>query len=161
MDKIISGRDFARRVGVSDAALRGYLKRDDFPCRRSPPWQLADVGKVAAWRQGLQEDRASDQPKTAQAGQVTVAAKLETMLFTRAKRKRLVGQLVDRAILESAVDAFEQLLARSFDELERSLPANLAGKDPASIEQTLHDRFIVLRHNLANTSTLSLDISQS
>ena len=58
--KIVSIRKLAQKVGKSHTAVRSWLKHDEWPFRRTPPWDLADVPTIREWAADtLHEDPAA------------------------------------------------------------------------------------------------------
>lgn len=57
-------------IGVSRQTITQWIKRADWPVRRSAPWSSADVHKIREWRKGLSgaAEREADQADTVDAG---------------------------------------------------------------------------------------------
>lgn len=97
---------FAEAIGVAKSTFSRYLRRDDFPARRSPPWGLQDLAIVQRWRAAcLQEDRArlyDDPPEP--------AARSDFPL-TVADARRAMRDLLGRKLYgELTRDDFESLI---------------------------------------------------
>jgi hypothetical protein len=157
MPTTTSGRQLAAELGIGESTVREYLKRPDFPVRTSPPWSSAEVAKIRAWRQTLQEDRAGDGKADPSSTAVNTGYKLERMLLTRAQRKKLEGFLIERRLLDAALEGLTKLFVQSLDDMERALPTELAGKDPGEIERLLRLRFRATRESLAGRKLLELE----
>src|SRR5688500_13006407 len=101
-----SQRQLAQAVRVSQAAVSGWTRRPDWPFARRGPW---DVAKVKSWAANLQENRAADGDAGGKSGKVTTALRRERMLHERLKRKRLEGTLVERRLLDAALEELAKL----------------------------------------------------
>jgi hypothetical protein len=157
MATINSGRQLAAALGIGESTVREYLKRPDFPVRRTPPWPAGDIAKIAAWRKELQEDRAEATKSDPSATAVSTGYKLEQMLLTRTRRRKLEEALIDRRLLDAALEGLSKLFVQSLNDLERALPAELAGRDPGEIERLLRLRFRATRESLAGRKLLELE----
>jgi hypothetical protein len=163
MPKALSGRALAKALNVSDSTVREYLKREDWPVkRRSAPWPAADVATIAAWRTMLQEDRSrSVEPETGPDGRPVVNVdrilKTARAKLVTAQYKRLEGSLVDRRLLDAALEALAKTFVKELEEAERALPQQLAGREPGEVERVLHDRFRSMRESLAGRKMLELE----
>ena len=158
MAAIESGRKLALELGVSQKTVREYLARADWPVGRTPPWGPKDVAAVRAWRASLQEDRSDDEAQdNGKARAVSLGLKLEKMLHERVKRKRAEGSVVDRALLDRALEAMARLFVSSLEELGRALPLQIAGLDPGQVEKVVKDRVRVIREQLASRQVIELD----
>lgn len=153
---IDSGRKLAAELGVSQKTVREYLARPDWPVKRSPAWSPADVAAVRRWQATLQEDR-RDVDADATAAKVNTGLKLEKMLHERVKRKRAEGSVVDRVLVDRALEALARLFVGSLDELERSLPLQIAGLDPGQVEKVVKDRVRSIREQLAGRQVIELE----
>lgn len=125
----------ADALGVTKGTLSKYLRRDDWPVRRSRPWGDADVEAARKWRLGLQDDR-SEKAKPAAPGTSKIAeqkARAQAVKETHNARKAKVE--ADRAeqlvmptdTFELAVAAMARLFRRQLDELVASIPHRLDG----------------------------------
>ena len=138
--------------------MREYLARADWPVGKAPPWGRGDVQRVRAWQATLQEDRGGDDGEgDGKARAVNLGYKLERMLHERVKRKRAEGSVVDRALLDRALEALARLFVSSLDELERALPLQIAGLDPGQVEKVVKDRVRSIREQLAGRQVIELD----
>ena len=52
--------EFHKVLKVSKSTMSRYVHRPDWPVKRRPPWNRADLKAVQRWREGLQENRADD-----------------------------------------------------------------------------------------------------
>jgi hypothetical protein len=50
---------FQRALAVAKSTMSRYLRRSDWPVRRTAPWNTEDLATVQRWRVGLQENRAA------------------------------------------------------------------------------------------------------
>lgn len=154
---IDSGRKLALELGVSQKTVREYLARPDWPVRKAPPWPAGDVERVRKWQATLQEDRAAEDEGEGKARTINLGYKLERMLHERVKRKRAEGSVVERALLDGALEALAKLFVASLAELERSLPLQLAGLDPGQVEKVVKDRVRSIREQLASRQVIELE----
>ncbi|MGH7178597.1 MAG: hypothetical protein ACREJC_14565 [Tepidisphaeraceae bacterium] len=68
---------FARALGVSGPTMSRYVRRDDWPVTRAPPWTAANLATVQRWRGELQEDRARDNREPSVAELAEIRAMIE------------------------------------------------------------------------------------
>jgi hypothetical protein len=158
MAVINSIRALANAVGCDEKAIRRAIAQPGWPVRRSAPWTATDATKVNAWRATRQEDRASGEIDSAQAGKVNTGLKLERMLLTRAQRKRLEGELIPRNLLDAALEGLSKLFVQSLDDMIAAMSVALAGKDPGEIEHLLKDRVRTIRESLHGRRLLELEV---
>lgn len=156
-------RELAAAVGRSQPAVLKWIRHPTWPFGATGPW---DVAAVKKWAAGLQEDRAADAAAPSNGGaapqdlglaqKVALAAKNENMLFTRAKREKLQGTLVSRELLDGALRGLARMFVAGLDELERSLPYQLAGRSAAEIEKIIAERIRAQRAQLAGQTVIEL-----
>ncbi len=147
-----SQRELAAAVGLSQPAILKWIRHEAWPFPATGPW---DVKKVQAWAAGLQEDRAK--PITGAGEKINQAWKLEKTLHERVKRKQREGQLVDRSLLDRALEAVTKSYVDALGELERALPLQIAGLDPGQVERIVRDRVRGIREQLASRQVIELD----
>jgi len=154
---IKSGRALAKALGVGESTVREYLQRAEWPVKRRAPWSATDLQRINAWRRQLQEDRGGSASSDDDTVKINKHLKLESMLLKRTQRKKLEGTLVEKHLLDGALEGLAKLFVQTLADLERSLPPELAGKDPGQIESCLHARFRAARESLAARQLLELE----
>lgn len=126
---------FAEALGVTKGTLSKYLRRDDWPVRRTRPWGSADVEKARQWRLGLQDDR-SDKAKPPMPNGAALAEQKQRAVTLReahrARREKVAADLAEKSVIkveifEGAVAGLARLFRQTLDELVASLPHQLDG----------------------------------
>lgn len=157
-------RGLARKCGVSDAAVRKWLKRPDWPLARKPPWSDAQIEKIADWRQTLQDNRAS--PSADQVSlddgvemshlQAKALYERERALEKQLKREMLARTLIHRDTLDGALGGVARLFVDALQELELTLPERLAGKTAGQIANDLARIFDATRKRIVERGEFDL-----
>jgi len=52
-----SQKQLAAALSVSRQTVGEYVRREDWPVAREPPWGADQIERIRAWQKGLQEDR--------------------------------------------------------------------------------------------------------
>ena len=149
-----SQQALADALGVNKGTLSRYLDREDWPVGRRPPWGPKDIEAVLAWQKTLQEDRAK---ASAVASQAATLLKVESAKMKQLQRKALEGLVIDRRLVDKALEALARLYVGALDELERSLPLQIAGLDPGQVEKVVKDRVRSIREQLASRQVIELE----
>jgi hypothetical protein len=149
----INASALAKLLEVTPQAVSVWVRREDWPVATSGPWADADVENIRAWRSTLQENRAAGVQSTED--QKLKRERRRTMVI---KRKALEGRLVDRDLLDAALVSLTRGFVNAIEDLERSLPLQLAGLDAAQIERVLHDRIRSMRESLSRQKVLELEL---
>jgi len=149
-----SGRALARELNVGESTVREYLARPDWPVGLAPPWSADDVAAVRTWQKTLQEDRARS---STLASNASTLLKVESAKIKQLQRKTLEGLVIDRRLVDRALEALARLYVNSLDELERALPLQLAGLDPGQVEKVVKDRVWSIREQLASRQVIELE----
>lgn len=127
-----TSRALARTLGVSPAAVAGYLKREDWPSRRQPPWSSDDVAKIRQWKAWLQEDRSGkaeeDQFGPNAKQRADVALKLYRARKLKLEAQLLEGKVIERELHELAMVALARLFVQAGEDCFERLPHQLAGE---------------------------------
>jgi hypothetical protein len=160
-------RELSRALKVSDKAVSQYVRRDDWPVSRRPPWDPNSVAAIKAWRAGLQEDRAKPTEATAATGpdpgldlkrpkSIDYRLKLERTKKLRLEREIKAGQYVRRELLEAALVALAREFVQVLEEEEKALPLQVAGRDPGQVEAIVTERFRRHRQRLSEKQSIEL-----
>ncbi len=167
MPRLNSQRALAKALGVAPSTVAGYLKKSDWPVRKTPPWSGAHVSKIKTWRAALQEDRSGKGTPTAAASpeaaelahlraQTDAQLKFERMRKARVEADRAEGRVMDHDLHEAAVVAITRLYVQRVRELIESLPARLEGEHVHNAE-VLRDAIDELCLGIIDTAVVELD----
>lgn len=123
-------RELGEAFGVTDAAVRGWIRDKRWSLKKKPPWR---IDRVRAWRRRwfgkhAPDDVADDLDRKLKHGKL---AKLD------AEVSKIRGDNVPREVFELAVTGLAELFVRSLVNLESALPQQLAGKTAPECAEVL------------------------
>lgn len=157
-------RRLARHLGRSDTAVRKWMKREDWPFPRTPPW---DIKQVQAWAEinlrpdpgkAYQQKLASLRNGSGAYGEIgaltraKIQVTLERAMWIRQRRLVEAGKLIDAEEAQRyrlrQIQAAKSLLVT----LPRSVANALVGQDRNAIEQILNKRIEELLDEFADST---------
>jgi hypothetical protein len=136
-----SGRALAKALGISPAAITGYLRRPDWPLARRPPWSGPDLDVLRRWRTWLQEDRSGKGEDPADEAvkfgpnarqKADVLLKLHRARKLRAEADLAEGKVIERELHELAMVALARLFTSAAEDTFERLPHQLSGDRTAN-----------------------------
>lgn len=121
----------ADAFGITEAAVRKWLKDARWPFAARGPWKVADVRR---WRRVALRNEA-------ERSGVERDLKETKLQLQRLELSQRSGLVVDRQVHVDALLAIGETFIRALNELEQALPMKLASLDPPQIEEILADAF--------------------
>lgn len=163
--ELVSITEFARRVGVSEAAVRKGIKNGRI--RASAPGQIDASTQVAAWEKNRDLSKVTttmgrrptvSTPETSDAaegyGRLKSANLALDLRIKQEEYRQLIGELVERQAIKSAVTTYARLIRDKMTNFGNRYGANIAaeiGADPKVVMAAL-DKFMRLQlEEVANT----------
>lgn len=142
-------RSLAKQLRRGESTVRKWISRDDWPFRRTPPW---NIEKVKVWSEiNLKPDPAAEYRKRAKAADEGKAEFVDASPLTRAKIQATLERALlirQRRMIESGklheVEACEKRRVRQIHETKsrllsfpRAVAQRLVGLDSENIEAVL------------------------
>lgn len=161
-----SQRKLAEALGVAPATVAGYVKRPDWPVRRRAPWSAADVERIKAWQQQLQEDRSGKSATAAERGDDPGGTSIRTLAkgrleWHRARREKIKADREERLVIdydlhERAVAGVARMCVHIVSDAIEALPHQLDGDAPTN-EAILRRYFADAFNRIISQAQIDLD----
>lgn len=157
-------RHLARQLNKSDAAVRKWLAREDWPFPRKPPW---DVRQVEAWAEiNLKPNPAAAYQRKitdvrngsgeyGEVGALTrakIQVTLERAMWIRQRRLTEAKKLIDAGQVQRQWLEHIQAVKSQLMVLPRSIANELVGSKREEIEQILTQRIVELLNDFASSN---------